>query len=134
MDVEVAGRTAHGVDVLDLGFIEQVIAGGKNMLSAAREGFINATDLADYLTKKGIPFRVAYKAVGQIVGYCVQNGTVLEELPLDVYKQFHEAFEEDLFAAIDLKYCVDTRISQGGTGSASVEYQLSVVEQFLQEH
>ncbi len=114
--------------------IETMSVCPENMLSAAREGFINATDLADYLTKKGIPFRVAYKAVGQIVGYCVQNGTVLEELPLSVYKQFHEAFEEDLFAAIDLKCCVATRISQGGTGGASVDHQLEVVKEFLENH
>ncbi len=73
----------------------------ENMLQAAQKGFTNATDLADYLTKKGLPFRTAYKIVGQIVGHCVQHGTVLESLSLEEYKTFHEIFEEDLYAAIN---------------------------------
>ncbi len=103
----------------------------QNMLQAAQKGFINATDLADYLTKKGIPFRAAYKVVGQIVGYCVQNGKVLEELSLAEYRQFHESFENDLFAAIDLHTCVESRISAGGTGLVSVERQIAYVTEFI---
>ena len=102
-----------------------------NMLKAAQKGFINATDLADYLTKKGLPFRTAYKLVGQIVGYCVQHDTVLEELTLDQYKQFDPAFEADLFEAISLATCVATRISAGGTGIHSVNAQIAAVEAFL---
>ena len=104
---------------------------GGNMLKAAQNGFINATDLADYLTKKGVPFRTAYKTVGQIVGYCVQNNAVLEELPLSVYKEFDKSFEDDLYAAIDLRACVESRISDGGTGIASVEKQIEYVTEFL---
>ena len=113
--------------------IESMTVNADSMLAAARKGFINATDLADYLTKKGIPFRAAYKAVGQIVGYCVENGKVLEELPLETYRQFHEAFENDLYDAIDLKHCVETRISQGSTGPQSVKHQLELVKAFLDE-
>ncbi len=98
-----------------------------NMKRAAGEGFINATDLADYLVKKGLPFRTAYKLSGQIVAKCIQDHTVLEELPLDVYKSFHELFEADLYEEISLEACVAKRISEGGTSVASVERQVAYV-------
>lgn len=102
-----------------------------NMLRAAQKGFINATDLADYLAKKGIPFRAAYKTVGQIVAYCIANNTVLEELPLSVYQSFEPQFKEDIYDAIDLKNCVETRISAGGTNQASAEEQIKYIKQFI---
>ncbi len=102
----------------------------ENMLAAAKKGFINATDLADYLTKKGIPFRTAYKVVGGIVGDCIAKGLVLEDLPLEAYKGYHEAFEADLYEAIDLMSCIDRRISAGGTGRASVEHQIELATRF----
>ena len=103
----------------------------ENMLRAAQAGFINATDLADYLTKKGLPFRTAYKLVGQLVAHCIENHTVLEELPLAVYQSFSEAFDEDLYREIDLKTCVEKRVSAGGTGPESVKRQIEYIEKFL---
>lgn len=103
----------------------------ENMKKAAQNGFINATDLADYLVGKGLPFRAAYKIVGQIVGYCVQNKTILEELPLEKYLEFDEHFDEDLYKAIDLVNCVNLRISAGGTGIESVKKQIAQVKEFL---
>ncbi|MBQ3537102.1 MAG: argininosuccinate lyase [Clostridia bacterium] len=103
----------------------------ENMKKAAQNGFINATDLADYLVGKGLPFRAAYKTVGQIVGYCVQNKTILEEIPLIKYKEFEDLFESDLYDAIDLENCVNLRISAGGTGVASVKTQISQVKEFI---
>jgi len=103
----------------------------ENMLKAAQKGFINATDLADYLTKKDVPFRSAYKTTGQIVAYCIQNNTVLEELPLETYKSFHELFEQDVFEAISLRRCVESRISAGGTSLASIETQIAYLEKFI---
>ena len=100
-----------------------------NMKKAAQGGFINATDLADYLVKKGIPFRSAYKISGQLVAKCIQEGTVLEDLPLSTYKEFSELFENDLYADIDLLNCVEKRISQGGTSVASVEQQMAFVKE-----
>ena len=97
----------------------------ENMLAAAKGGFINATDLADYLTKKGMPFRTAYKLTGQIVAYCIEQGCDLESVPLARYRQFSELFESDVFEAISLQACVEKRISQGGTGKASVEAQIA---------
>ena len=103
-----------------------------NMLSAAQKGFINATDLADYLVKKGLPFRSAYKIAGQIVAKCMADGQVLETLPLESYQAFSPLFEEDLYSCIDLRACVEKRVSQGGTSLRSVEMQLSWVEEQLE--
>ena len=99
-----------------------------NMKLAAQKGFINATDLADYMVKKGLPFRSAYKISGQLVAYCIQNNTVLENLPLETYKGYSDLFEEDLYEAIDLMTCVQTRISQGGTSVKSVREQINFVK------
>ena len=106
----------------------------ENMLKAAQKGFINATDLADYLTKKGVPFRSAYKLSGQLVAYCIQHDTVLEHLPLDVYQSYSDVFADDLYEEISLKTCVSRRISAGGTGPVSVQAQLELVEDFLATH
>ena len=102
-----------------------------NMLKAAQKGFINATDLADYLTKKSMPFRTAYKTVGEMVSYCVRNNTVLEDVPLSVYKEKSELFEKDLYDAINLVTCVKSRISAGGTGFDSVNKQIDYIKNFL---
>ena len=99
----------------------------KNMLDAAAKGFINATDVADYLTKKGTPFRTAYKISGTLVAYCIDNGTVLEKLSLDEFKQFSSEFEEDIFDAINLENCTFRRNSEGGTAVESVEKQIALV-------
>ena len=102
-----------------------------NMLKAAQKGFINATDLADYLTKKDIPFRTAYKLVGQIVAYCIEKNTVLDALTLEEYQQFHPLFEQDVFEAISLQRCVESRTSAGGTTQASAEEQIKYIEKFI---
>ncbi|MBQ5716309.1 MAG: argininosuccinate lyase [Clostridia bacterium] len=101
------------------------------MYAAAGKGFINATDLADYLTKKGLPFRTAYKTVGEIVAYCIEKGYVLDNMPLDEYHRFNEMFEDDLFDEISLEACVQKRISAGGTGPDSVDAQIKFVKDFL---
>ena len=102
-----------------------------NMRAAAGKGFINATDLADYLTKKGMPFRSAYKIVGGIVASCIASGDILETLPLETYRNFSELFEADLYEEISLDACVKKRISKGSTGPESVAYQLRIVEDYL---
>lgn len=103
----------------------------ENMLSAAKKGFINATDLADYLTKKGMPFRTAYKTVGALVGKCVAENKTLEDVKLEEYQSITPLFEGDLYEAISLKTCVEKRISEGGTGSASVQKQIKSLKEFL---
>ena len=113
------------------GMIATLTANLENMLKAAQKGFINATDLADYLVKKGMPFRSAYKISGQLVALCIRENTVLEELSLDVYKSYSPLFEQDLYPEIDLKTCVEKRISQGGTSVASVQAQIAYVKEIL---
>ena len=99
----------------------------ENMLSAAQKGFINATDLADYLVKKGEAFRNAYKISGKIVADCMKNGYVLESYPLEKYKEYSDLFDTDVYKYIDLSECVSKRISYGGTGVESVENQIKTV-------
>ena len=101
------------------------------MYKAAQGGFINATDLADYLVGKGEPFRTAYKTVGSIVAYAVREHTVLDEIPLDVYKQFDAQFDADLYDAIRLETCVVKRTSAGGTSPASFAAERDYVASFL---
>ena len=102
-----------------------------NMYRAAEGGFINATDLADYLTKRGVPFRSAYKIVGEIVSHCIKEGYVLDNMPLSEYKKYSDIFGEDLYTEISLKTCVAKRISAGSTGYASVEGQIADIKGFL---
>ena len=104
----------------------------ENMYSAAQKGFINATDLADYLTKKGVPFRTAYKISGQLVAQCIREGTVLENLPLSYLQQQHPAFGEDVYNEISLETCVAKRISDGGTSPHSVAAQIQFLRGWLE--
>ena len=113
------------------GMIATLKANPENMKRAAQKGFINATDLADYLVKKGMPFRSAYKISGSLVAECIRNNTVLEELPLERYKELSDLFDNDLYEAIDLKTCVEKRISEGGTSVASVLAQIKYVRETL---
>ena len=103
------------------------------MRRAAEEGFINATDLADYLVKKGMPFRDAYRVSGSIVAECIKNGTVLETVSLETYRSYSNLFSGDLYDAIDLSACVAKRISEGGPGLASVKAQIAYVKDELKK-
>ena len=113
------------------GMVATMTANTANMKLAAQKGFINATDLADYLVKKGLPFRSAYQISGQLVALCIQRGTVLEALPMETYKTFSDLFDEDLYAEIDLMTCVQKRISAGGTSVESVKEQIAHVRSML---
>lgn len=101
------------------------------MLNGAKSGYINATDLADYMTKKGMPFRTAYKIVGQIVGDCVLQKKNLEDMSIEEFKTYSDIFENDLYNEISLNTCVEKRISAGGTGLKSIEQQIQSVENFI---
>ena len=103
-----------------------------NMKQAAQKGFINATDLADYLVKKGMPFRTAYKIAGQLVAKCIAEGKVLESLTLEEYRECSDLIEEDVFSEIDLATCVAKRISEGGTSPESVAAQIAYVKERIQ--
>ena len=105
---------------------------GDNTYKAAQKGFINATDLADYLVKKGMPFRAAYKIVGQIVAECIEKGCVLDNLPISAYKAHSELFESDLYQEISLETCVNKRNSLGGASPDSVRMQVAAVQAKLE--
>ena len=104
-----------------------------NMRKAAAKGFINATDCADYLVKKGMPFRTAYKITGGLVALCISRNTTLEELPLEDYKQQSELFAEDVYTAISLETCVKERKSYGGPSPESVLTQIELTQKKLGE-
>ena len=101
----------------------------ENMRAAAAKGFINATDCADYLVKKGIAFRDAYKITGTLVALCIEKGMTLEELPLPEYKAVCPAFDEDVYKAIDLETCVDMRKAPGGPAPSSVKAQIEYIRE-----
>ncbi len=96
------------------------------MRAAAAQGFINATDCADYLVKKGLPFRDAYKITGGLVARCITDGCTLETLPLSVYQEASPLFSEDVYEAIALETCLNGRISEGGPSAAAVKEQLAL--------
>ncbi|MGN0695601.1 MAG: argininosuccinate lyase [Oscillospiraceae bacterium] len=96
----------------------------ENMRAAAAKGFINATDCADYLVKKGRPFRDAYKITGTLVALCIKKGTTLEELPLEEYKKLCSDFDNDVYEAISLDTCVMQRKSDGGPAPEAVQVQI----------
>ena len=101
------------------------------MEKGAAGGFTNATDCADYLTKKGVPFRDAYRTIGELVAWCIAHRCALNDVELDVLKQFHPLFEEDVYAAIDLQTCVAQRKVPGGPAPEAVQAQISALTQFI---
>ena len=109
------------------GMVSTLTVRKDNMLIAAQKGFINATDLADYLVGKGLPFRSAYKISGGIVSECMKEGYVLETYPLEKYKKKSSLIEEDVYEAVDLVSCAKKRISLGGTSPESVKAQAEYV-------
>ncbi|MBR5278175.1 MAG: argininosuccinate lyase [Clostridia bacterium] len=113
------------------GMVATMKVNRQNMLRAAQEGFINATDLADYLVKKGMPFRTAYKISGTIVADCIARKLVLETYPLTDYKSHSDLIDEDIYNEISLETCVAKRISVGGTGFESANMQIEYLESKL---
>ena len=103
----------------------------EKMKQASAHGFINATDCADYLVKKGMPFRTAYKIIGQIVAYCIQNNKSLDGLTIEEYKNFSDVFGDDVYEAIDLINCVNERKCYGGPAPESVKRQIENIRKFI---
>ena len=103
----------------------------ENMRAAAAKGFINATDCADYLTKKGMAFRDAYKCTGGLVALCIQKGLTLETLPLAEYQKASPVFEQDIYDAISLETCVRGRTSEGGPSPEAVRVQIEKMQAFF---
>ncbi len=102
-----------------------------SMRRAAASGFINATDLADFLVGRGMPFRTAYKLTGELVAECTKKGTTLEDLPLEAYRAKSELFDETLYDAINIENCLNRRTSYGGPAPESVDRQIGRIRSIL---
>lgn len=109
--------------------IETMTVKKDNMLAAAKSGFINATDLADWLAKRGVPFRTAYKLTGEIVAWCIEHGKTLEDMTLEEYKSFSKVFDESLYEDISIAACVAKRTSKGGSSPANIAAQIEYLKQ-----
>lgn len=105
----------------------------ENMLKAAKGGFANATDAADYLVGKGIPFRTAHEIIGKMVTYCIENSKVLDELSMDEFKYFSDKIENDIYNKISLEACVNERSLPGGPARCAVLDAISKGESFLEK-
>ena len=101
----------------------------ENMKKAALNGFINATDCADYLVKKGLPFRKAYKIVGQIVSFCIENNITLDEMTIEQYKSFDNNFNDDIYSEISLEKCVSNRNVIGGPSPVQVKKRIEELKE-----
>ena len=97
----------------------------ENLSASVKNDFSNATDLADYLVGKDVPFRTAYQVVGEIVKYCLERGILFKDLKIDEFKEFHSEFEEDVFVDLEPLNVVKSRTSQGGTGFSQVEKEVN---------
>lgn len=111
--------------------VDTMVVKNENMKKAAQKGFINATDCADYLVKKGLPFRDAYKITGTIVGMCVEKDKTLEELSVDEYKKVSEVFENDVYEYIDLLNCLKQRNTIGGPSPEKVSEHINFIKKWL---
>lgn len=106
----------------------------KNMEKSPEEEFVNATDCADYLVKKEMPFRDAYKITGNIFNLCISKNKTLEELDLQDYKKFSDLFEEDIFNTINFENCVKNRTSYGGPEKSLVLNQITIINSFIEKY
>ena len=113
------------------GMIKTMKVKKDNMKKSASGGFTNATDVADYLVKKGMPFRNAHEVVGKIVLYCIDNDIAIDDLTIEEFNKFSSIFEEDIYNAIDLLTCVEERSIIGGPSSSSVKIQIEILEKFI---
>ena len=104
----------------------------RNMRNAASGGFINATDCADYLVKKGMPFREAYMIVGRLVNMCIKTGETLDTLPLKDFRSISNLFDADVYQALELKTCVNGRTVYGGPAAESVKQQIANIKAFVE--
>jgi argininosuccinate lyase len=113
--------------------IAQMTVNAARMRAAAARGFSTATDVADYLVRKGLPFRQAHEVVGKTVRYCVESGKDLPELTLEEFRQFSKKIEADIFAAVTLEASVNARQATGGTARAAVEQEIARARQPLEQ-
>ena len=123
--------TVKGCISLFKGMIDTMRFNPERMADSAKKGFTNATDAADYLVKKGVPFRDAHGIVGQLVLLCIDKGIALDDLSLDEYKNISPVFEDDIYNAINLKTCVEKRLTLGAPGSEMMNKVISIYDEYM---
>lgn len=125
--------TVKGCIALFHGMLETMELKKENMEKSAKNGFTNATDAADYLVKKGVPFRDAHSIVGELVLFCVKHQSSLDEMPLEEYQKISPVFEQDIYEAISMKTCVETRNTIGAPGSEAMTKVLEIQKKYLED-
>jgi argininosuccinate lyase len=128
-----ATETVYGSLKIAAAMVKTLTVNKDAMRAHAERGFTNATDAADYLAKKGLPFREAHEVVGKLVKHCVVNRCELGALSVETYKSFSSLFQQDIFEAITLETVVNRRTTRGGTGTSAVEVQLTIAERRQRE-
>jgi len=126
--------TVKGCLLVFYGMIETMTVNKEVMKISSSKGFMEATDIADYLTAKGMSFRDAYKLVGGIVAYCIDNNTTSEKIPLAEYKNYSSLFEEDLYDKIKIEACVERRKTFGGPSSEMVQKHIDFIDEFIKNN
>ena len=125
--------TAKGCVALFTGMLDTIRFNKEVMRKSANNGFTNATDAADYLVKKGVPFRDAHGIIGQIVLYCIEKDIAIDDMSLDELKKFSEVFEQDVYEAISMETCVNTRCTVGAPSKTSMDKVIAIEEAYLEE-
>ena len=125
--------TVKGCIALFTGMISTMQFNKENMEASAKKGFTNATDAADYLVNRGVPFRDAHGIVGRLVLLCIDKGISLDELPLEEYRKISPVFEEDIYEAISMKTCVEKRVTLGAPGPAVMEQVIALNREYLEK-
>ena len=125
--------TAKGCITLFAGMLKTMQFNKDRMEESAKHGFTNATDAADYLVNHGVPFRDAHGIVGKLVLTCIEKKIPLDELPLEEYKKISPVFEEDIYEAIDLKTCVNKRITIGAPGKDAMTKSIAAYKKYMAE-
>ena len=126
--------TVKGCVSLFTGMIKTMTFNNQVMENSAKHGFTNATDAADYLVNHGVPFRDAHGIVGQLVLYCIDKNIALDDMSLDEFKAISPVFEDDIYDAINIKTCVDKRVTIGAPGKAAMDKVISINKKYLAEN
>ena len=113
------------------GMLKTITVNKDNLYRSAGLGFINATDCADYLVRKGLPFRTAYKITGGLIAYCIDNNKAIADLSTDEFKQFSEYFEDDVYDSVSLETCLNNRKSYGGPSPENVSKQIELLNAYI---
>ena len=126
-----AFKTAHDCITMFTGMLSTTRFNKEIMAKSATKGFINATDAADYLVKKGMPFRDAHRVIGEIVLYCIERSIAIDDMKIDELKEFSELFDNDIYEEISLKTCVSKRLTAGAPGERSMIEAIEKENAFL---